>query len=164
MSVSIDNTAYDLTMFDDSYKKQSKDNIYELVNRKKAKNSKLSAVMTIGCLLIIATLLMVQITSYTKLNELNRTISKLKAEYTQLQSDETRLNVKLDSKYNLNQIEDVAVNQYGMHKTDKNSITYIPLHGEDFTKVTQDKGFLSSLGNYFVDTFKGLNVMTEYLK
>lgn len=164
MSVQIDNTAYDLEMFDDSYKKQSRDNIYELVNRKKAKSSKLSAAMILGSLLVISVMLTVQLMSYTKINELNRNIAKLKSEYTQLQTEEKRLNVKLDSKYNLDQIEDIAVNQYGMHKTDKNSITCIDLHKEDYTKVIADKGFFASLGNYFVNTFKGLNVMTEYLK
>lgn len=101
--------------------------------------------------------------SYSKITELTLDVGKMNAELEELKSDAKALNAKKEQRFNIQYVEDVAVNQLGMVKLDKSQIVYVAISNPEKITVaaseneyTQGSGFISGI-------VKSFNAVVEYL-
>lgn len=90
-----------------------------------------------------------------KVDELDREIANINAEITAAQSENVRLNMKIDSVISLKNVEDYAQTKLGMVKMENHQIEYIDLSGEDKVVLSgtktlnvDNKSFVSKLMEY----------------
>lgn len=74
-----------------------------------------------------------------KVDELDRQIQSKKTELSVAQSENIRLNMKLDSLISLKNVEEYAQNNLGMVKMESHQIEYIDMSGEDKATVSGSK-------------------------
>lgn len=74
-----------------------------------------------------------------KADELDRQIQNTKSELSVAQSENVRLNMKLDSMISLKNVEEYAQTNLGMVKMENHQIEYIDLSGEDKATVSGSK-------------------------
>ena len=72
---------------------------------------------------------------YTQINEYNHNLVKIKKELSQLHKVNSQLRVELDTKIDLNKIEQEAVQKLGMQYPDKNQTIYMEVQKKDFTEI-----------------------------
>lgn len=75
---------------------------------------------------------------YTLLNEYNQKLRKLKAELGQIQKVNSQLQVEMDRKIDLNQIEQLAIQKLGMQYPGKNQTILLQVKKKDFTELPQE--------------------------
>lgn len=105
--------------------------------KEKSKRYRLSPYAFI-CGLLLLSLFSFKIYSDVQLNELTVEATNLGDELDKLQSEETKLNVSLEKRTDLNQIETRAQLELGLIKIDKSQIEYISLPSEDKVEVEED--------------------------
>lgn len=144
-----DSTAYDLQLFDPNYREEAAQNTFAVAHNRKSVTARKNALSNIALAVIFTLLFSVLIGSYSTLNEVTANLSSAKKEYQALVDVTAQLEVQLEQKINLGEIESLAINVYGMQKADQNSIQYISLMGEDEVQIIQEEntigGFLSNL-------------------
>ena len=95
-----------------------------------------------------------------KSTELAAENSRLNAQKTELIAEEKSLNAKKEQMYNLEYVEEYAINVLGMVKMDKNNITYVELSNEERVRIAEpeknDSAILSGISRTF-------NILLEYL-
>lgn len=131
MSFNNRNVAYDLSLFEESTKKN---NIVRLPKKSQAKKAKInvlhavvlgiSIVFTIG---IVGTF----VCSQVQLNELTAKIAAEEKALSESESAYTQLQVKSETKMSLSVIENFAANNLDMTKLDPSQIEYINLPVEN---------------------------------
>ena len=105
--------------------------------------------------LVMAALLAVMVSNLT-LNELDQQISASQNQLNVAKSEYVSLNMELESRTSLQNVEDYAVNKLGLEKIGQYQIQYVRL-------AQQDKVELSNDGNLAVNFFDGLiNRIVEY--
>ncbi len=86
--------------------------------------------------------------------------SRLKTQMAELADEEKSLNAKREQMYNLEYVEDYAVNVLGMVKLDKTNISYVELSNEERVRIAEpeqnDSAVLSGISRTF-------NILLEYL-
>ena len=86
--------------------------------------------------------------------------SRLKTQMSELVDEEKSLNAKREQMYNLEYVEDYAVNVLGMVKLDKTNISYVELSNEERVRIAEpeqnDSAVLSGISRTF-------NILLEYL-
>ncbi len=92
-----------------------------------------------------------------KVDELDREIANINAEITAAQSENVRLNMKIDSVISLKNVEDYAQTTLGMVKMENHQIEYIDLSGED-------KVVLSGTKTLKVDNQSFASKLLEYIR
>ena len=93
------------------------------------------------------------------LTEIGEEINAANEDLQILQSENTRLNVELEEKMSLDNIEEKAVNELGLTKMNNYQVQYLNLTQEDKIELTNPK----SSGNIF-DTIAGwFDKIKEYL-
>lgn len=118
------------------------------------------AFLFVVTLAIFIAIIAFQVNSNARLNELVSQNTQLKKQNELLKSEEIQLNVELERKTNLREVERIATEEYGMVKMDKHQIEYIKLPVSDkaeiLNKTEKKNGVLS-------DIIKNFNIILEYL-
>ncbi|MCR4925322.1 MAG: hypothetical protein K5917_03430 [Clostridiales bacterium] len=146
-------SAYDFSRFEPKRVQQpvhqtEERNIKLLPPKKKsAKQAKMEATQTayktIKIFLLttaFVSVLAAQIYSTVKLDEINHEITKVENNMAVAVSENTRLNMELDSLVGLTKVEDYAVNKLGMVKQENYKVEYIDLSQGDRVVLSQAKG------------------------
>lgn len=129
--------------------------------RARAKSQGISVFAIVGCI-CIACLCLLIIMSYIRLTELSDKTSELTAELGVLKEQEAKLRLEYESAFDLNQIEEYAINILGMVKAGDNQVYYLRSRSDDKAVILEDEGnkkgildtissLLSSLADFFVD-------------
>lgn len=156
------NAAYDLSNFDDSLQRQPKiDEVIaprpQIVKRqKKSKaqlkrearttNAKAFRVIGIICFLLLAFGILIM--GRAQLTEKSDQLAKMEKQLSIAQSENTRLNMELDSRVSLNNVETYARDVLGMAKQEKYQIEYVDLSIGNklvLSEDQKDKGFFQTL-------------------
>lgn len=132
----------------------------QVKSRARAKSQGISAFAIVGCI-CIACLSLLIIMSYIRLTELSHKTSELTAQLSTLKEQEGKLLLEYESAFDLNEIEEYAVNILGMVKAGDNQVYYLQSRTEDKAVILEEsenkKGILdtissllSSLADFFV--------------
>lgn len=121
---------------------------------KQIRNRKGSLVMMAAILLMVG-LVCYQIYCNAQYNELTTQVNNLKSEYEDLVNEEIQLNVQIDAKAELNNIEAIATSM-GMSKIQQHQIEYVNLGSEDRAEVIAVDDGLGGL-------FRNFSMIWEYL-
>lgn len=121
---------------------------------KQIRNRKGSLVMMAAILLLVG-LVCYQIYCNAQYNELTTQVNNLKSEYEDLVNEEIQLNVQIDAKAELNNIEAIATSM-GMSKIQQHQIEYVNLGSEDRAEVIAVDDGLGGL-------FRNFSMIWEYL-
>ncbi|MEA4919502.1 MAG: hypothetical protein VB078_01070 [Clostridiaceae bacterium] len=108
---------------------------------------------------VFATLLCI-LSSYSKVTELTAQTDNMKTEITKLKGDANALNAKKEQRFNLEYVEQVAVNTLGMVKLDKNQITYVTISNPEKITIAAEEDKSSAIVSGIVKSF---NAVVEYL-
>lgn len=100
--------------------------------------------------------------SYDRVNTLTTQAAAKENELAALESDGNALNAKKEQRFNLTYVEDVAVNQLGMVKLDKNQITYVAISNPEKITVAGSEPAESASG-LVAGIVKSFNAVVEYL-
>ena len=84
----------------------------------------------------------------------------MRTELAQLESDANALNAKKEERFNLTYVEQVATQQLGMVKMDKDQVTYVATSNPEKITVAAEEQNVSELVASIV---KGFNAVVEYL-
>lgn len=112
------------------------------------------------CACVFAALMCI-LTSYNRVNELTTAAAALENQLIELESTANALNAKKEQRFNLAYVEDVAVNQLGMVKLDKNQITYVAISNPE--KITVAANDTESTPGLVAGIVKSFNAVVEYL-
>ena len=112
------------------------------------------------CACVFAALMCI-LTSYNRVNELTTEAAAMAGQLTELESTANALNAKKEQRFNLAYVEDVAVNQLGMVKLDKNQITYVAITNPE--KITVAANDTESTPGLVAGIVKSFNAVLEYL-
>lgn len=93
---------------------------------------------------VLAILLVVVVAMYVlslrvQLDNLTSDISRMEREITQSREDQDALEVRLNAKYDLKEIERIAKDEYGMVPKDSLTKRYISISGEDEIEILDGK-------------------------
>lgn len=94
-----------------------------------------------ACGLLLLSLFAFKIYNDVQINELTAKTTNLKSELKQLQNEKTKLNVSLEKRTDLKEIELRAQTELGLIKVNKSQVEYISLPSEDkieFDDTTSD--------------------------
>lgn len=157
MQYSRESTAYDLSKFE---RKQEKKPQIRVIKGKKAQRvNRMAMVKIFFAAVIVIGITSLMIVNRVALTEIGEEINAANEDLQILQSENTRLNVELEEKMSLDNIEEKAVNELGLTKMNNYQVQYLNLTQEDKIELTNPK----SSGNIF-DTIAGLfDKIKEYL-
>jgi len=124
--------------------------------KREMRRTALQTAKVIAVAVLLLTMLSTLLYGRFKVDELDREISNLTAEITAAQSENVRLNMKLDSVISLKNVEDYAQTRLGMVKMENHQIEYIDLSGED-------KVVLSGTKSLSVDNKSFASKLLEYI-
>ena len=108
---------------------------------------------------VFATLICI-LTSYSTVTELTVKSDNMRTELAQLESDANALNAKKEERFNLTYVEQVATQQLGMVKMDKDRVTYVATSNPEKITVAAEEQNVSELVASIVKSF---NAVVEYL-
>ena len=139
MSLENRSLAYDLSVFEEVAPKRKKDNIVSLPQKKirekrayQQKRAKMVLVMAVAVVSFVSLLVTFTIVNnQIKLTELTSQIQTVEKKLGESESLEVQLKVKNESNFPLSKVEEIAVNELGMAKTDPSQIEYINLSKGD---------------------------------
>lgn len=112
------------------------------------------------CVCVFATAMCI-LTSYNRVNELTTAAAALEDQLIELESTANALNAKKEQRFNLAYVEEVAVNELGMVKLDKNQITYVAITNPE--KITIAAEDTESTPGLVAGIVKSFNAVVEYL-
>ena len=93
----------------------------------------------IACCLAVTAVFMYVITLYVSIDDCNANISSLTAEINQINDQITALELRVDNKYDLDEIEQIATEQYHMVRADTLPKKYISLAGDDVVEISESR-------------------------
>ncbi len=160
--------AYDLSRFDNRHvvreqvareKKETKRGKAKTV---RAAKPCVSAFAVLSWVLCMGLLTMI-IYSYVALTENSDHASKLKSELASMKEETQMLEIQKNQKYGAAQLQQIAVDQLGMQKTQKSQITYVNTRAADRTEVMQPKNMLSGDSKLLAGIANGFRTFVEYI-
>ncbi len=80
-----------------------------------------------------------QIYSQVKVDEINREIANVNSKIEVVESENTRLNMELDSRISLDKVDDYAQNVLGMVKVENYQVSYVDFSGGDTVTISGGK-------------------------
>lgn len=102
--------------------------------------------------LFIALSLAAMMMCNVQLTKLNDEMAKSQAQLTAAQGEQVRLNMQLESRTSLSNVEDYAVNKLGLQKSNLSQITYIHLANQDKVEITpKNENIFSNLINFILE-------------
>mgnify|MGYP003378673356 CR=1 FL=1 len=128
---------------------------------KKKKNS----FRLLDIVLVIAAigLMLGLVISSVQLNDITREIRICKEDIEELKSDEKKLEVEMEKKLNLRNIEETAKNELGLSKIEKSQIHYLSIVSDDKIELANKEKDESAVGNALSSLVKSFNILLEYL-
>lgn len=117
----------------------------KLIRRSRAQikaEQKATRARTIKALAVCAllfSLVAFQIYSQVKVDELDRELKNVETSISVLESENTRLNMELDSRISLEKVDDYAQNVLGMVKVENYQVSYVDLASANSIEVSGDK-------------------------
>lgn len=93
----------------------------------------------IACCLAVTAIFMYVISLYIKIDDYDASINTLNGEISSLNDEITALELRLDNKYDLDEIERIATEQYRMVRADQLPKKYISIANEDVVEIDQSK-------------------------
>ncbi|MBR3870682.1 MAG: hypothetical protein IKJ17_04190 [Clostridia bacterium] len=140
--------AYDLSLFD-----PMRNQFASVQVRQRAKNSivaktRRNATFNLAITVLITAMCCIWLACCSTYNEISSQVSSAKAEYMSLCKEEEALELRFERKFNLEEIERIAIEDYGMARVTSNGITYIDTFTEDNVEI------VSSEDNFAVALFK----------
>ncbi|MFI3227276.1 MAG: hypothetical protein R3Y09_07690 [Clostridia bacterium] len=115
----------------------------------------------IALVLTIATCAFSLLYSYTKVTVLTKEISTLSSQLEVLQSQEISLNAQIDQMFNLETVEEYAINTLGMIKLDQNQIEQVHIQNTDviesYDDVSTSQIILNQVKNIFTSVWEYIN-------
>lgn len=99
------------------------------------KKNNAAAVRFMLCMLFVASLFAVKILTDVRLSEKIMESGRIKNTMGALEGEKIRLNVEIERKKDLKEIERLAINEYGMRKPDQFQIEYITLEVPDRSQI-----------------------------
>lgn len=150
--------AYDLSTFENREDKQPR-NLRVLADANQTKRKKdLSGLKMIALSAVVLALSWGVLYSRAQVTELSASIERSQNELSEVKSEHDYLSLTLESKMNLQSVEETARNQLGLMEMDPSQVTYITLKKED--KVVKPQGAAKTLLGDFESGF--MNLM-EYI-
>lgn len=127
----------------------------------KKKNSRPFPVSAVVIVTICTLLLMFTVVSYVQINEYTIEVASLRGELSDLVAEGNDLDVKLEQKNDMLEIERIAIEEYGMVKSDQLTKKHISLDQEDKIEVVEtepgeDMTVVSSVMSAIAANFQGL--------
>ena len=114
-----------------------------------------------GFAAVLALLVMV-ISGYVRLYELNSVHADLSEQLESLQTEQSRLEASYESKLDMEQIEAVAASELGMHIPRDDQIVYLDMSGED-SAVVYDSDSMD-VNSVFQALRNGFSYLIEYIR
>jgi len=108
----------------------------------------------LATLVVAAAMLVTVILSYNQVWNINAANAALDNEYKKLKHDEQVLLQKTQNGFSQREIEEIAVQEFGMKNPTADQITYIQLNGEDHAEVVESESGLTQFVNWVVGLFK----------
>ena len=109
--------------------------------------------------LLITAVFMYMLSLNVQIEEYSRSISSMEGEIAALKEEATRLEVELESKYDLDEIERISTQEYGMVSADSLPKTYISVNEEgevyETSELAEENG-VSKLISGFLSTLRSL--------
>ncbi|MCI8501381.1 MAG: hypothetical protein HFJ85_03995 [Oscillospiraceae bacterium] len=147
-------SAYDLSRFETQTKEKKTQAEAVKIKRVKSAPKRISRVNPLKAIVLM--LLVIAVASsllYTQvlLTEQISDISEAEEQYTKLEAEGIRLNLALEGKVSLKNVEDYAQTELGMVKKDANNVEYIRLTQENKIEVPEEasQGFWESIKEFF---------------
>lgn len=152
-----DNLAYDLSLFEEKKESPAKEPV-------KASEPELHRARNTGRLLrilmatvLVGALLSAFLYSNATLAELNSQALSLQKQLNSLRDEETRMNVELDSRVCMKDIDELITDDLGMVKLEKYQVNYIDLSEGDTMEMAEEesslwqkiRSFFTDIGEYF---------------
>lgn len=94
-------------------------------------------VAAILCCVALTAMFMYMINLYIQIDDYSANISDLKGELSRVNDEIVSLDLRLQNKYDLDEIEQIAVEEYGMVRADQLPKKYVSLAGEDVVEVQE---------------------------
>ena len=154
------NVAYDLSRFDTEYQAQikpKKESAPEIKVHEKAaarNGNWFKMLIVTACATFFAIALLI---SKATISELATKINEQEAQLAYAQSENVRLQANLDNMVTLNKVDQSAVNELGLQKTQKTQVRYIEGSTETLSEVAEVEN------NFFVSINEWFNGILEYL-
>ncbi len=152
-----DNLAYDLSLFEErkrEEKVQTKEEVTVKAAKAQRKGNTLLALKIVSTVLVIGFTVGLMLYFNAQIYELNDTINGLNGTLIAAQAEEVRLNVSLDQKISMENIEEYITEDLGMVKQEKYQMHYVDLSEGDKIVVAEKGG--SDLWNGIKDFFEDI--------
>ena len=120
--------------------------------RQAARNKQAIAPAAVVGFVIAAALFMVCMVARIQLLEISNESAELSSRLTELQKEQTRLEIEYESAFNLNEIEEYAVSTLGMQKPFADQVVYIDTAAQDKAVVipaAESKNFVERAWEFF---------------
>ena len=107
--------------------------------RAEERRANFKAMKFVAISLVFFALLAFRIYCMVQVDDLNRELSKINSQIEIVESENTRLNMELDSIISLEKVDEFAKNELGMVKVENYQISYINLSGGDAVTLSGGK-------------------------
>lgn len=154
MAAARENVAYDLSLFEPKEEHKTREPVQKPKRKPATREAvKPGTVIRWVAVSLFVTLSLVSIMMCNvQLTNLSDHISKAQAQLSAAQGEEVRLNMQLESRTSLSNVESYAVNQLGMQKTNQYQVTYVHLADQDKVAVTPpSRNIFAWLGNLILE-------------
>ncbi len=132
------NAAYDLSRFEEKQKRPAVEVLEPKKSPRKRKILGMSPAKAIMMLVVVGVLASVLIYNRVLIIEANEEIRQANNQMTILESEGTRLDMELEGKTSLKNIEDYATQNLGMQKMEKQQVQYVSLSEEEKVVLSKD--------------------------
>ncbi len=160
------NLAYDLSLFDTDEElerrrarreKEKQEKAKIKITEKKSVGRNGSVIAVFAAVAFVVLVAFAWLYSKVQISDLTAEISDQKTELEQMERENVRLHSLLDSKFTLDNVEQIASQELGLQKTQSSQITYITLNTEEMTEVAETNT------NIFVSIKNWFNSILEFL-
>lgn len=154
------NAAYDLSKFEEKKKRPAVEVVQPKQTARKRTVLGMNPVKAIMMLIVVGTLASVLIYNRVLIIEANEEIRLANKQMTILESEGTRLDMELEGKTSLKNVEDYVTKNLGMQKMEKQQVQYVSL--SDGEKVILSKDMVKP--NIFQRISGWFTQLMEYLR
>lgn len=144
--------AYDYSRFEEQ--PQRKKPQIEKVPKPQRVAKRVSVARALAYMLVVTGMISVLLYGRAQQTELEKQYQKVVAQLNEVKSDNTRLQMELESQLSLNNIEQIAQEQLGLTKMDQSQVEYIYFNAEDKAEVLKEKTLWSSISGWFQGLFQ----------
>lgn len=147
MNLDKSNVAYDLEYFEDSK--------VQIKSSKKFQNKTNSVRYMKGILFMIVGFMMVYALIYAQVmqSELNAKHNKVLKQIEQIKGENKRLEIELEKRLSFKNIEEIAINEYGLNKVGTHQIEYIDYKKSSKAEVIEQENFMDKVISFFTELF-----------